>query len=89
MDALSKTVLNCVYKYAPDRNIPVSGITYTTSWIKSKYENILVKRDRLFNQWIENLDEANTIFNEISGKIVTRLIRHEKNRRNFVSSVKI
>ena len=59
MDALSKSIINSVVKYAPEKYLPVFGKTHTASWITNKIHNAIVKRDRLFEQWIGNPDGAN------------------------------
>ena len=80
MDALSKTILNCMDRYAPEKCLPVSGKTHTASWMSNKIKNALVKRDRLFKRCIENLDK-NILFHEKSRNNVTRLIGQK--RRQF------
>ena len=83
MDALSKTIVKCVDKYAPEKCLPLSDNTHSSSWITNKIKNAIGKRDRLFKQWIENPTEENRLVYKKSRNNVTRLIRQEQREDNF------
>ena len=63
LNALLRTIKNGVDKYAPEKCLPVSHRKINRKLDKhtKKIKNAMEKRDRLFTQWIENLDETNNL----------------------------
>ena len=81
MDALAKTIMETVDKFAPEKRAENNKKHFKETWITNEIKNAIVKRNTLFEKWIQNPAKTNRERYENARNNVTNFIRKEKKRK--------
>ena len=82
MNALVKTIMETVDKFAPEKRVE-NNKHFVETWITYEIKNAIVKRNSLFEKWIQNPTKRNRERYKTARNNVTNLIRKEKRNENF------
>ena len=83
MDALAKTIMETVEKFAPEKRAENNKKPFKETWITNEIKDAIVKRNNLFEKWIQNPAKTNRERYKNARDNVTNLIREEKRNKNF------
>ena len=83
MITLAKTILETVDKFAPEKRAENNKKHFKETWITNEIKNAIVKRNNLFEKWIQNRAKTNRERYKNARNNVTNLIRKEKRNANF------
>ena len=83
MDALAKSIMETVDKFAPEKRAENNKKHFKETWITNEIKIAIVKRINLFEKWIHNPAKTNRERYKNERNNVTNLIRKEKRNENF------
>ena len=78
MDAMAETIMETVDKFAPEKRAENNKKHFKETWITNEIKNTIVKRNKLFEKWIQNPAKTNSELYKNARNNVTNLIRKEK-----------
>ena len=83
VEKISKTILECVDKFAPLTAVKRRQQHNSNDWITNEIRNAITKKDKLFHQWVQSPNEINRDLYKRQRNIVTSLIRNAKRDCNY------
>ena len=75
--------METVDKFAPEKRAENNKKHFKETWITNEIKNAIVKRNILFEKWIQNPAKTNRERYKTARNNVTKLIRKEKRNENF------
>ena len=84
VELLAKTMMECVETFAPKKNIALNK--RPPEWITNHIKRAITKRDKLFQKWIDDLNETNRSAYRKQRNEVPQKIRAAKRDANLKKS---
>ena len=81
LEKIAENIMLCVDKFAPVKESTVKRLS--NDWINNKLKNEIIKRNKLFQNWLKCPTEKNRIIYKIQRNIVTKLIKNAKRQSNY------